>query len=383
MKGYLKEYFLKDIAKINVGKDLIENSFSKEKTIKHKYPVYSNTVENKGLYGFYDFEEYPSNSLTIVGRGAGLGTAFPRMEGFGAIGRLLILKPINDRFDVRYLSEYINNKLRIFNESGGIPQLPGDSIGKYRVSLPPLPEQKAIADIFSTWDEAIEKTEKLIKEKEKRFKGLLNSLIKEKDGWKKVKLGDVCEVIVSNVDKKTNDSEISVRLCNYMDVYKNLYIKSDLEFMEATATKDEIRKYSIKKYDVLLTKDSETPDDIAISACVVEELNNIVCGYHLAILRPNLSCYGPFINYLLHTKEMRYFFSSQANGATRFGLSVDSFHKARCSFPPLSEQKSIAETLNTAKDEINILKKLSEQYKKQKQGLMQKLLTGEWRVRNV
>lgn len=360
MKGYLKEYFLKDIAKINVGKDLIENSFSKEKTIKHKYPVYSNTVENKGLYGFYDFEEYPSNSLTIVGRGAGLGTAFPRMEGFGAIGRLLILKPINDRFDVRYLSEYINNKLRIFNESGGIPQLPGDSIGKYRVPLPPLPEQKAIADILSTWDEAIEKTEKLIKEKEKRFKGLLSSLIKEKDGWKKLKLGDICEIKKGtqlNVENMKNDG-----------VYYAL--NGGIELSGRTDN------WNTEANTITISEGG--------NSCGYVNFNRErfwAGGHCYSLLNIKNNTYTIYLFYYLKMNESKIMNLRVGSGLPN--IQKKDIDKFQIILPSLNEQQRIAETLNTAQDEINILKKLSEKYKKQKQGLMQKLLTGEWRVRNV
>ena len=256
------------------------------------------------------------------------------------------------------------------------------------VPLPTLPEQKAIADLLSTWDEAIEKTEQLIQAKEKRFYALLSKLISDngqlttgKNDWKKVKLEAVCNVITSNVNKKTFNNEILVRLCNYMDVYKNFYITSELDFMEASATTSEIKKFQLKKNDVLLTKDSETSDDIANSACVVEDMDNVLCGYHLSILRPKACVKGPYLNYALHTPRIRYEFSRQANGVTRFGLTMQAYNKIEIPLPSLEKQKQIAETLSTAQQEINLLKQLSEKHKTQKRGLMQKLLTGDWRLK--
>ncbi|MCK5015171.1 MAG: restriction endonuclease subunit S [Candidatus Omnitrophica bacterium] len=251
-----------------------------------------------------------------------------------------------------------------------------------------IAEQKAIADLLSTWDEAIEKTQRLIQAKEKRFYALLSKLISDngqlttgKSDWKKVKLGAVCKVITSNVDKKTLQNETLVRLCNYMDVYKNFYITSAIDFMEASATTSEILKFHLKKDDVLLTKDSETPDDIANSACVIEDLGSVLCGYHLSILRPMQRIEGAYLNFALHTPRIRYEFSRQANGATRFGLTMQAYNMVEIPLPPLEEQKQIAETLSTAQQEIDLLKHLAEKYKTQKRGLMQKMLTGEWRIK--
>ena len=196
-----------------------------------------------------------------------------------------------------------------------------------------------------------------------------------------MKLGEVCKVITSNVDKKTLQNETPVRLCNYMDVYKNFYITSVMDFMEASATTSEILKFHLKKDDVLLTKDSETPDDIANSACVIEDLGGVLCGYHLSILRPMQSIEGAYLNFALHTPRIRYEFSRQANGATRFGLTMQAYNMVEIPLPPLEEQKQIAETLSAAHQEIDLLKQLTEKYKAQKRGLMQKLLTGDWRMK--
>ena len=159
-KGFDSEYKLqtiKSIAKIFVGRDLIEDAFSPVKTETHIYPIYSNSVDNQGLYGYYNFEEFnfSDDALTVVGRGAGLGTAFYRQKGFGTIGRLLCLTPENKKFHPKYLADYINDKLVIHNESGGIPQLPRSSLEGYEVTLPNHEEQTKIASFLSAVDEKI------------------------------------------------------------------------------------------------------------------------------------------------------------------------------------------------------------------------------------
>lgn len=75
--------------------------------------------------------------------------------------------------------------------------------------------------------------------------------------WEVKRLKNICEMLVSNVDKHTKPIEHPVKLCNYVDVYKNDFITSAIEFMQATATIDEIGRFKIKINDVIITKDSE------------------------------------------------------------------------------------------------------------------------------
>ena len=199
-------------------------------------------------------------------------------------------------------------------------------------------------------------------------------------GWREVTLGEVCNVITSPVDKKTIDGELPVKLCNYTDVYYNNTIDSKIDFMTATAKPREIEKFSLVKGDVIITKDSETPNDIGIPAYVKETIDNLLCGYHLAILRPKKQTIGKYVCYALTSSRVKYDFYRFANGIIRFGMTTESYHKVKISFPLLSEQKRIVNLLDTAEKEVKILKQLAEQYRTQKCGLMQKLLTGEWRI---
>ena len=115
--------------------------------------------------------------------------------------------------------------------------------------------------------------------------------------WRSDRMGNVAEIFFSNVDKHTFDFEIPVCLCNYVDVYKNERITSDIEFMEASAEPREIARFQIQKGDVLATKDSESPDDIAIPSLVAETLPSVLCGYHLALIRPRAhQVYGPTVS---------------------------------------------------------------------------------------
>src|SRR3954447_21296221 len=114
-----------------------------------------------------------------------------------------------------------------------------------------------------------------------------------KSPWPLTPLHVLADVLVSNVDKKTFPGETPVRLCNYSDVYSNDYVTNSLQFMKASAGKAEISRFALSRGDVVITKDSESPDDIGVPAVVTEDVELLVCGYHLAILRPRNGAIDP------------------------------------------------------------------------------------------
>ncbi|CNK90197.1 restriction modification system DNA specificity subunit [Yersinia frederiksenii] len=172
--------------------------------------------------------------------------------------------------------------------------------------------------------------------------------------WSVKKLKFLAVVQPSNVDKKTIDGEEPVLLCNYTDVYKNEYIDSRLEFMSATATSLEINKFSTDVGDVIVTKDSESPSDIAIPACISEKIDGLLCGYHLTQIKP-VDLDGRYLLRLFQSKGFNAQFIISANGVTRFGLPQYAISNAYSCMPPRSEQKEIAAFLDFKTTQIDVL----------------------------
>ena len=165
--------------------------------------------------------------------------------------------------------------------------------------------------------------------------------------WKMKPLRAVADYVVSNVDKVTSDGEVPVRLCNYTDVYKNEFIRSDFEFMHATASRQEVSRFGLSVDDVIITKDSESWEDIGVPALVVETSDDLVCGYHLALLRPHKDAiHGAFLFRCLQAKSVRIQLELAANGVTRFGLPKTEIGKTILPVPPLSIQRAIADYLD-------------------------------------
>ena len=179
--------------------------------------------------------------------------------------------------------------------------------------------------------------------------------------WPTAPLGQVTELTLSSVDKKTKPHEQAVLLCNYMDVYSNKFIRSDLDFMTATATEREIRRCALRPGDVVITKDSEQYDDIGVPALVRDDVGNLVCGYHLAILRPlQESIHGHYLLYALQIENVQHQFHAYANGVTRFGLRKDDILRVEIPLPPLPEQRAIAGVLGALDDRIDLNRRMSE-----------------------
>ncbi|WP_215844595.1 NADAR domain-containing protein [Acidithiobacillus montserratensis] len=160
--------------------------------------------------------------------------------------------------------------------------------------------------------------------------------------WEVAFIKHIADVRFSGVDKHSYDHETPVRLCNYTDVYKNDRITGDMDLMRAAATAAEIARLTLKAGDVILTKDSETPDDIGVPAWVPADLPGVVCAYHLGLLRPELDrVLGEFLFRAIGSARTAQQFHVLATGVTRFALGKHDVKNAVIALPPVEEQKAI------------------------------------------
>ncbi len=174
--------------------------------------------------------------------------------------------------------------------------------------------------------------------------------------WSVRKLKHVAGVSFSSVDKHSADEERPVRLCNYVDVYYNDYVTEDLDFMQATASPDEVKSFALRVGDVIVTKDSESWDDIAIAAYVPALLAEVICGYHLALIRPDASRVdGKYVFRALSARGINDQFRVEATGITRYGLGKYSLESGLLPVPPLEEQRAIAALLDRETEKIGAL----------------------------
>ena len=159
----------------------------------------------------------------------------------------------------------------------------------------------------------------------------------------------VADVRNSNVDKLTHPGETPVRLCNYVDVYRNDLITGRIPFMQATATVDEIQRFRLRRGDVLITKDSESWEDIGVPSLVQTEGSDLVCGYHLTMLRPRHEVMqGAYLARALRVPAIAMQLHLAAKGVTRYGLTQQGIKSALVPVPGLAEQAAISRYLDHA-----------------------------------
>ena len=267
--------------------------------------------------------------------------------------------------------------LRIMAISSTIENVNADKYTNAFIPLPPLDEQTAIVK-FLDWKEA--RIQRHLRTKQKLIalleelktatiqqavtRGLNPHAPLKSSGvqwlgdvpkhWAVRRLRTVVDMRVSNVDKHSKDGEIPIELCNYVDVYKNTCIDKTINFMRATATEAEINRFRLAVGDVLITKDSETWDDIGVPALVSEAKKNLICGYHLALLRPLHGVVaGGYLFYALLSKSVAHQFHIRANGVTRYGLSNGGIKSISLPLPPIPEQTAIVEHLDKATAQID------------------------------
>ena len=164
--------------------------------------------------------------------------------------------------------------------------------------------------------------------------------------WDVKRLKTTASVQLSNVDKHSEEGQVPVKLCNYVDVYYNDLITAELKFMKATATPEQVQRFPLRVGDVLITKDSESWTDIAVPAVVGEDLSDVLCGYHLAHIKPGPDLDGRFLARQFSAIGTRDQFHVAANGITRFGLGGDAIRTGLFPIAPIEEQHAIADFLD-------------------------------------
>ncbi len=265
-------------------------------------------------------------------------------------------------------------------QSTNLASINSTQLKMFPVIYPSLPEQQAIADLLSTWDEAIEKSEQLIQAKEANLKGQIQRIMGKEaidtNGWPMVHLGE----LFSEVTRKVGEKELTpysisagIGFVSQREKWgKDISGSQHKNYTHLKAGEFSYNKGNSKRYQqgcVYLLKDGEIcVPNVFISFKPIAK--NVVPEF--------------FEHYFIadyHARELKRYITSGARSDGLLNLNKKDFFKIMVPCPSPKEQKAIAEVLTVSQQEIDLLKQLADKYKTQKRGLMQKMLTGEWRVK--
>ena len=368
---------LGDIFTLSAGGDVDKSLLSKKQDAQHPYPIYANALTDRGLYGYSSNYRVEQESITITGRGD-IGKVFYRAGKYTPIVRLVVGVP-KEGISAKYMS-YACSKIRFFNETTGVPQLTVPQVAGYKVAVPPLSEQKKIARILSCWDTAIEQMQNLISEKKELKRGLMQQLLTGKmrlpmfvKPWKTKPIKDIAEIFTANSKSQyINDA--------------GQYLIVDMGAVSNDATliakkKTDYAKDFLYNGDIIMPKDDIGGCNIIGKTVVVPVDNKYIMGDHVFKLVVS-SNDGRFISYLINSYGVNKHMRRMTTGSAQLSLAKRDVEKTTLLLPSdIKEQKTIADILMSADSEIDLLNKKLDVLKEQKKGLMQKLLTGEIRVK--
>lgn len=355
-----------------------------------KTPLLQDSIDRLTAEGFSRAKTAPNNAILMLVRGMTLFKDVPvcltgcNMAFNQDIKALLPSEDVDPKFLLFCLRSRKKTLLGLVDSAGhGTGRLNTDLLKNLQIVLPGLLEQRAIADLLSTWDKAIEKTERLIQAKERRFRWLLRELISEPRNtrkgteWKKVKLGELCEIQIGRTPSRKN-----VEYWDAEQISGNYWLSiTDLSSSrKITSSKEQVSNIAVEQCNMKLIPEGTIVMSFKLTlgrTCLLN-ISAFTNEAIAAFLNLSSKVYKDYLFHYLPTVNWDSLVDQAAKGKT---LNKEKLNGFAFELPPIEEQQQIAETLNMAQQEIDLLKRLTEKYKTQKRGLMQKMLTGEWRVK--
>ena len=325
-----------------------------------------------------------TNSAALVGKTAVFGLRGDYVFASYLI-RFALRRDLADPHFVAYWFDSARGKVRLRELATlGVSQCninPTSLQHSFHLPLPPLAEQKKIAAILGTWDLAIEKLQSLLATKDERLRALQQQLLTgtrrfaefKKERWSNLKLGDV----VTYQPRLTTKPKGAFLAAGIRSHGKGVFLKHDFEAEDIAL--EEL--WELRTDDLVVNITFGWEGAVAI---VPPEANGALVSHRFPtfVFKPGVS----FPGYFRHVIRQQTFIfemglASPGGAGRNRVLSKKNFLRIPIKLPPLEEQKRIAAVLNACAQEIRLLEAELEALKLQKRGLMQKLLTGDIRVK--
>jgi type I restriction enzyme S subunit len=317
-----------------------------------------------------------NGSKSLIGKCALINEDAEGMA-FGAF--MAIFRGDYNQYLIHVFNTDIYNREIHRNLGATINSINGSDLKEFKIPLPPLPEQKAIAQVLSTADAAIHTTVKLIAQKELRKKWLMQQLLTGKKRlkgfggeWKEIHIRDVAkEVSIRN----KSDKQLTVLSCTK---YEGLV--PSLEYFGRKIFADDVSTYKIVPKDHFAYATNHIEEG---SIGYQEILDEALISPMYTVFKTDKTVNDNFFYKLLKSHPLVYQYQNRMEGSIdrRGGLRWDGFSIIKIKLPSYEEQTAIAQVLQAADREISLLKAKAEKLREQKKGLMQQLLTGKVRLK--
>ena len=289
----------------------------------------------------------------------------------------------NDKTEYLYYALlFTTGRIKMLAGEQAVPIINKSAFENIKLAVPPLAEQRKIAEILGVWDEAIEKQSRLIEKLELRKRGLMQRLLTGRirlpgfnTPWQKRRMKDCFEHITDTSNG-----------CEYlpMTISARLGLISQKDKFDRVIAGDSLKKYThIQKGDFAYNKGNSNLYEMGCIYRLKEQ--DAVVPFVYICFRPKQNVIGEFyqhffINHGLD-RQLKRIITSGARGDGLLNVDKTDFFELEIVYPPIAEQKAIAEVLTVADKEIATHRKKLDALRLQKRGLMQQLLTGKTRVK--
>ena len=354
---------LGEVAKVFAGGDVPKNRMSKCKKEPFIIPIYTNGIENEGLYGYTDIARVNDLSLTISARGT-IGAIFKRNNPFFPAIRLITVCPQNI-VDINFLYYVLLNST--FTKSGTtIPQLTVPMLKQYRFAIPEnISIQQNIANYldssFKLIDEIKNKALKSLSEAKALFQSALTEAMESKEGWEYKTLGEVVSFSRGLTYKKSDEVDYSTKVVlrstninvdnNSLNIDELKYLNENIEFEEEKL---------IKKGSILICMSNGSKKHLGKVALIEHDYKYAFGGF-MGLLTPVIKINSKYLYYTLTTPKYKEYIKSLSEGANINNLKIKDIQKYIIPIFPLNEQNQIVSRLDKLSSKVRAIE---EKYQK-------------------
>jgi len=347
-----------------------------------------------------------SDDVIMIWDGSYAGHVFTGFNGVLASTMIKIIPKYNN-LDKKFLYYYLtisSRRLKRTTVGTGVPHINKKIFEELYIPLPPLEEQKRIANILSMIDSGIESVDRAIAKLERIKKALLNELltgrirVREESGmlmfyretefqdteigeipkdWKLVKLSNIVEDIYYGITAKADEHKTGLKILRTTDIKDYNVDWDSLPFCEITEKRGNIQRFLLKKGDIIIARAGTT----GVCVLVEKDFEDVIFGSYLIKIRLNKNVYPRFIYYFCQSHSYWNQITSGQAGSTIKNINIPLLKSLNVPLPSsVKEQTAITEILSTVDKAIELYRREKERLLRLKRGLMSVLLTGRVRV---